>query len=584
MRSGVPTRAEAIWLSARRVGLRVLRRVRERVLRTGVDAAPHGDALAHAPIVAEASAPLWTTTSPEEWPLVAGKVENLRVAARALHGIELPAGRPFSFWAQVGRPSARRGFVLGREVRHGCVVPTIAGGICQLSNLLHAAARQAGVEILERHAHSQGVAPPGADATVLWSYLDLRLRAPFALRVEVELSADALVVRLRGHAPRTSSGPQLVALPHAPVASRRSCLSCDEADCTARPRLRRLPREGMRAFVLDGVTPELDRWVRTEAAGSDVALVPIDGARWHRPRYAWSTAGFARVQQAPALALRRAIASRRLAAEGAARQRALLDLDAELATALARAIPMEATHLVVAQTLLPHLQRAGVLGGRTFDVLATRPSLAHLHATLDRAAACHPESRTLADFRADPWLVEAEAHALARADRIVSPHAELAAAFGDRAVRVPWVVPPSRPRPARAPGAPLSVWFPASTLARKGCRELLHATADLPIRVHAPDRVLEAPGFWAGRDVVLGPVDPRAVDLVVLPAWVEPAPRVLLSAIATGLPVVASTACGLADVPGVEEVATGDAEALRAVLARHAISSAEPAVTRASRR
>ncbi|TDM08754.1 MAG: hypothetical protein C4K60_04980 [Ideonella sp. MAG2] len=43
----------------------------------------------------------------------------------------------------------------------------------------------------------------------------------------------------------------------------------------------------------------------------------------------------------------------------------------------------------------------------------------------------------------------------------------------------------------------------------------------------------------------------QRASVVVLPAVVEHAPRALLQAVAAGLPVVASEACGLQDVKGV---------------------------------
>jgi glycosyltransferase involved in cell wall biosynthesis len=55
-------------------------------------------------------------------------------------------------------------------------------------------------------------------------------------------------------------------------------------------------------------------------------------------------------------------------------------------------------------------------------------------------------------------------------------------------------------------------------------------------------------------------------SVVVLPAHIEHAPRALLRALAAGVPVVASSACGLAGLPGVREVAAGDVEGLRAAL------------------
>jgi glycosyltransferase involved in cell wall biosynthesis len=50
--------------------------------------------------------------------------------------------------------------------------------------------------------------------------------------------------------------------------------------------------------------------------------------------------------------------------------------------------------------------------------------------------------------------------------------------------------------------------------------------------------------------------------LVVLPAFVENNPRRLLMAVAAGVPVIASTACGLQNVPGVITVSTGNLDAL----------------------
>ncbi len=91
----------------------------------------------------------------------------------------------FSFWRHVGRPTRGRGFADGRELREGCIVPSVGGGFCQLSNALYAAALDAGCEIVERHAHSRRVpgsmAEAGRDATVFWNYVDLRFRPPDGL-------------------------------------------------------------------------------------------------------------------------------------------------------------------------------------------------------------------------------------------------------------------------------------------------------------------------------------------------------------------------------------------------------------------
>src|SRR5688572_17180759 len=104
---------------------------------------------------AESVTRLWTQDDAHEWRLTAGKVQNLRVAARALDGLVLPAHAVFSFWAALGRPLAWKGYVPGRELREGCLVASVGGGLCQLSNALYAVALQAGARIVERHAHSR---------------------------------------------------------------------------------------------------------------------------------------------------------------------------------------------------------------------------------------------------------------------------------------------------------------------------------------------------------------------------------------------------------------------------------------------
>jgi vancomycin resistance protein YoaR len=88
-------------------------------------------------IIAESRTPLWTEHEDSERILVAGKIHNLRLAIRRLNGVEVPAHGVFSFWKQVGRTSRFKGYIAGRELREGCLIPTIGGGLCQLSNARH---------------------------------------------------------------------------------------------------------------------------------------------------------------------------------------------------------------------------------------------------------------------------------------------------------------------------------------------------------------------------------------------------------------------------------------------------------------
>jgi Glycosyl transferases group 1 len=201
-----------------------------------------------------------------------------------------------------------------------------------------------------------------------------------------------------------------------------------------------------------------------------------------------------------------------------------------------------------------------VLGGRSFDVLMTRLPLAELQATLDRAAHAWPQSPTLADFRADPALLEAESAALAAARRWITPHSRIARLAGAKAEKLAWHLP--TPGPARASRG-TSVAFPASTLGRKGAYELraVAKEMDLPVLLGGP--VLEGGGFWDG--VRVAPANGTLLEdaaVVVLPAWLEDQPRRLLQAVAAGTPVIATDACGLDGMSGATTVSAGNAQAL----------------------
>jgi len=219
------------------------------------------------------------------------------------------------------------------------------------------------------------------------------------------------------------------------------------------------PAGARSAWLLDEVWPEYASMVAAMRGPEDQLLAP--GLRGARPgRYAWPgavrhPAGFA--------TLGRHLAMRRVAkAPGGVRQRAYLVHDRRVARALARRIDYRCSHLVVAQTLLPWLDEAGVLGGRSFDVMMSRHPLAEIHRRLDEAAAAMGPSATIGDFRADPGLVERESALLARARRIFTPHHEIAALFPAQAALLAWHRPAAT---ARVPGE--RVAFLGPTIARQ---------------------------------------------------------------------------------------------------------------------
>ncbi len=565
-----PGRAEAIsfFLKSRLLMLR--RAWRERG--NGVIAHPRGSALVGAPHATGVRAPLWTQASAAEFPLTAGKVQNLRVACGLLDGVEIPAGDVFSFWKQIGRTTRRKGFTAGRELRSGCLVPAMGGGLCQLSGLLHTAALKAGIEVIERHAHSRTLPgeplPPERDATLFWNYVDLRFRAATAWRIEARLTESELVISLRtaGTAePVTSEIPPGESGSPTRAAADGDCLTCGVITCFRHPSANRdhAAATGHSVFLLDGKWPEFDAWCRLHSRPGDRWLTPLDGRRWKKPNYAWSPPTGTPIRHATWETLVRSWRQRKLPGQGAIRQQFLLDAQRRLAGNLARHLDPQARHLIVSQTLLPHLWEAGHLGGRTFDVLLNRWPMADLQTSLDEAAARHPESATLADFRADPDLVRAESQALAAAARLITPHRAIAGKFGSRAILLDWETPPSQPR-TKAPET-IRWFFPASALGRKGIHELADAISDVGGELLVLGRAREG-----GRDLLekISHRPATVADLsnctaLVIPAWVEHEPRLALLALSRGIPVIANRACGLPPHPLLTQIDAGDLPALR---------------------
>jgi len=581
--SNEPTRWQALLFALKSNLLRIRRGLRDPNGGRRPARLPIRSKTASGPLLAESSSPLYPSGAGAEFALQAGKVQNLRVAARYLHGLELQAGELFSFWAHVPRPTVRRGFALGRELRSGCLIPSVGGGLCQLTNALYDAALQSGCEIVERHAHTRQIpgsmVAEGRDATIFWNYVDLRFRATVTCQLEIELTPGELHVRMRGvgasSAPRAGLGAPLVQLQTQSAPPVESCETCGVESCfrhrAASENAAHHLMGSSTAWVVDAWMPEHDAYMTRVRGPGDTLLLPLDGKRWKQESYRWTVDGFAGVVSAPLFVARRSFRMRRLRrGEGAERQKALLEMDAMLAEIQGKRIPATALHVVVSQNLAPFLWANGVLAGRTFDVLMTRMPMEALQRQLDRAAERWPGTPTLADFRADPELVAAESAVLAQARYWITPHTGIAGCLGTStgasAILLEWQMPGSGK--ARPGGTRL--FFAGSTLSRKGAREVREAMDGLDIPLSLGGPLLEGADFWRGYDAKYGGEGwLEEAELVVLPAWVEHQPRRLLAALAAGVPVICTPACGLPPQPGLTLVPEGDSVALRkAILQR----------------
>ncbi len=138
-------------------------------------------------------------------PTLINKRNNIHLASQKIDRLCLEPGQIMSFWAIVGRPSLRRGFRFSRNIVGGQVSEAVGGGLCQVSGILYHLALLAGLDIVERHAHSLDIyreeerfSPLGADATVVYGYKDLRMQNCHDLPVafSIEMQGECLTATL----------------------------------------------------------------------------------------------------------------------------------------------------------------------------------------------------------------------------------------------------------------------------------------------------------------------------------------------------------------------------------------------------
>ncbi|HVG90949.1 MAG TPA: VanW family protein [Alphaproteobacteria bacterium] len=561
--SNPPSRTASAAFAAKAAILRGARFVSD--LRRPVRRLGHNRQSDYPELLADLKSPLWTVESVVENSLQFGKVQNLRKACSRLHLVEIPAGQTFSFWKQVGRAKVSAGYARGRELRQGCLIPSVGGGLCQLSNSLYDLALQSGCEIVERHPHSKVVpgsaAEHGRDATVFWNYVDLRFRPRQNILITSTLAKNDLVLRFWGK--------QRLVLPASgePAIRKASfintCTDCGVSEC-----FRHVPSQSSRSyrhtsFLVEECWPEFAEYVSQIKLETDDLFLPCQFSFRTVGRYEWNSKGYRRTVAANAQTLL-AMAKSRLIRNSLPPVAAQVERSQALADYYGKRLSIDTSYLYVAQSLLPFLWHRGDLGGRAFSVLMTRPPLQILHQQLDNLVTQFPERKTFQEFRASAWIAEAEAEALEQAEQIITPHLQLANLFAQKSKLLGWKLPAIK---NREPGP--HIVFPGPALARKGAFEVRDAVKRLDRPVLVLSATVESKDFWSGIQLVSKSDEWLSHAAVVIqPAWIENNPRPLLRALAAGIPVIATPECGIGAHPLLTLVAAGDAKALRDELQR----------------
>lgn len=133
---------------------------------------------------------------------IENRIFNLNMAASRLNGTLIPPDQVFSFTKTLGDVSSFTGYKQAYVIENGKTVLGDGGGICQVSTTLFRAALNAGLPIIERHAHAYRVgyyeqdSPPGIDAAIYSPSIDLRFKNDTGHHILVQSYADLNQQRL----------------------------------------------------------------------------------------------------------------------------------------------------------------------------------------------------------------------------------------------------------------------------------------------------------------------------------------------------------------------------------------------------
>ncbi|MGO8683197.1 MAG: VanW family protein [Thermoleophilia bacterium] len=131
------------------------------------------------------------------------RATNIALAARLVDGTIVEPGQVFSLNHVMGPRTVNRGFDFAPVIAAGNVLrPGVGGGICQFATTLFNAVFFAGLQVVERQAHSLFIAdyPIGRDATVSWGGADFKFRNDTSkpLMIRSWVSGGSLTVVLVG--------------------------------------------------------------------------------------------------------------------------------------------------------------------------------------------------------------------------------------------------------------------------------------------------------------------------------------------------------------------------------------------------
>jgi vancomycin resistance protein YoaR len=113
---------------------------------------------------------------------IPGRIYNVNLAQSRINGVLVAPNEVFSFNKTLGDVSNLTGYKQAYVIQNGKTVLGDGGGVCQVSTTFFRALLNAGLPIIERHAHAYRVgyyeqdSAPGIDATIYVPSVDLKFK------------------------------------------------------------------------------------------------------------------------------------------------------------------------------------------------------------------------------------------------------------------------------------------------------------------------------------------------------------------------------------------------------------------------
>ena len=123
---------------------------------------------------------------------------NIKLATKKVNGTVIMPGENFSFNTILGPITFEAGFKEGTAYVGGKIVPSVGGGVCQVSSTIYNTALLANLEIVERsnHMFTTGYVAESRDATIYYGSLDFRFKNTRKYPIKIVASASGGVCKV----------------------------------------------------------------------------------------------------------------------------------------------------------------------------------------------------------------------------------------------------------------------------------------------------------------------------------------------------------------------------------------------------